>query len=237
VLADSAHSRKRPRKVGRSPTAADDRVRCVELTIGPTAAAPAFAQNEQRVRPRWRGCFLGRSSHHVASRDRAAHDCFRTGAATLAIRTSALRLCNRATRSGRPIRLLSAPCPGRPASTLTVARAREQASTTPTTSLPSWNDSAHVAGSARSHGPDARIRSNWRVSFWPPRTSPCSDASSSLATTTRRPVLVLCGHLVAHQRDDPNHVKAVGRSAQISGGLCSRWVEASESVAGGAAVW
>jgi hypothetical protein len=44
--------------------------------------------------------------------------------ATLAITTSALRLCNRATRSARPIRLLGAPCLGPPASTLTVDRAR-----------------------------------------------------------------------------------------------------------------
>ena len=41
----------------------------------------------------------------------------------LAIRTSALRLCNRATCSARPTRLLNAPCLGPPASTLTVARA------------------------------------------------------------------------------------------------------------------
>jgi CubicO group peptidase (beta-lactamase class C family) len=39
----------------------------------------------------------------------------------LAIRTSGLRLCNRATRLARPIRLLSAPCLGPPASTVTVA--------------------------------------------------------------------------------------------------------------------
>ncbi len=44
--------------------------------------------------------------------------------------------------------LVSAPCLGPPASTLTVARAREQASTTPTTSLPSWNATSRrlVAG-------------------------------------------------------------------------------------------
>ena len=66
----------------------------------------------------------------------------------LAIRTSALRLCNRATRSARPISLLSAPRLGPPASTLTVARAQEEASTTPTTSLRSWNATSRrlVAG-------------------------------------------------------------------------------------------
>jgi len=73
----------------------------------------------------------------------------------LAIRTSALRLCNRATRSARPIRLLSAPCLGPPASTLTVARAREQASTTPITSLPSWNATSRrlVAGETAGSSP------------------------------------------------------------------------------------
>ena len=73
----------------------------------------------------------------------------------LAIRTSALRLCNRATRSARPISLLSAPCLGPPASTLTVARAREQASTTPTTSLPSWNATSRhlVAGETAGSSP------------------------------------------------------------------------------------
>jgi hypothetical protein len=90
------------------------------------------------------------------ARTSAARDRDRTGAATLAIRTLALRLCNRATRSARPIRLLSAPCLGPPASTLTVARAREQASTTPTTSLPSWNATSRrlVAGETAGSSPD-----------------------------------------------------------------------------------
>jgi len=120
---------------------------------------------------------------------------FRTGAATLAIRTSALRLCNRATRSARPIRLLSAPCLGPPASTLTVARAREQASTTPTTSLPSWNATSRrlVAGETAGSSPTGHSRSDcpsprravaapmrplqaWSSSAWPswrPQGAPC----------------------------------------------------------------
>jgi hypothetical protein len=73
----------------------------------------------------------------------------------LAIRTSALRLRNGATRSARPIRLLSAPCLGPPASTLTIARAREQAAATPTTSLPSRNATSRrlVAGETAGSSP------------------------------------------------------------------------------------
>jgi hypothetical protein len=107
-----------------------------------------------------------RSGHDLGPFAARNRDCYRTGAATLAIRKSALRLCNRATRSARPIRLLSAPCLGPPASTLTVARGREQASTTPTTSLPSWNaTSRRLAAQSRSHG-TARLggrRGRWFV--------------------------------------------------------------------------
>ena len=78
----------------------------------------------------------------------------------MAIRTSALRLRNRATRSARPIRLLSAPCLGPPASTLTVARAREQTPPTPTTSLPSWNPTSRrlVAGETAGLSPRRHSR-------------------------------------------------------------------------------
>jgi hypothetical protein len=57
--------------------------------------------------------------------------------------------CATERRSARPIRLLSALCLGPPASTQTVARAREQASTTPITSLPNWNATSAAWSRAR----------------------------------------------------------------------------------------
>jgi hypothetical protein len=61
-------------------------------------------------------------SHDATAVWRGMRCSLRTGAATLAIRTSAVRLCNRATRTARTIRWLSAPCLDPPASTLTLAR-------------------------------------------------------------------------------------------------------------------
>jgi hypothetical protein len=106
----------------------------------------------------------------------------------LAIRTSALRLCNRATRSARPIRLLSAPCLGPPASTLTVARAREQASTRPTTSLPSWNATSRrlVAGETAGSSPTQPRNRDCRLpSKGVTPTKPTSQRGSTTATDSR----------------------------------------------------
>jgi len=57
--------------------------------------------------------------------------------------------CDRATRSARPDRFLGASSAGRPASSLTTARPQEQASTMPTTSLPSWNEASTPPGTGR----------------------------------------------------------------------------------------
>jgi hypothetical protein len=55
--------------------------------------------------------------------------------------------------------LVSAPCVGPPASTLTAARAREQASTRSTPSLSSWNELAILGGRIARGRRRARVRS------------------------------------------------------------------------------
>jgi hypothetical protein len=120
----------------------------------------------------------------------------------LAIRTSALKLCNRVTGSARPIRLLSAPCLGPPASTRTVARAREQASTTPTTSLPSWNATSRrlVAGETAGSSPSGEPAGRLPLSF---RVAPKQKPRPARLVSLKRPVVRDC-------RSDRRETRAAG---------------------------
>ena len=83
ALASMARSSKRWRRssgiTDRLLTTGSDRRQLANTANRQTTA---FAQNEQRVAVRVTWLLLGRSSHHVTSRNMAARDCFRTNAVT-----------------------------------------------------------------------------------------------------------------------------------------------------------